>query len=213
MATRVTQEFVEAWYATNNADARVTQEFIEVWYAQNLAVSRVTDVKVEVLAREYQVDATRNQHAVFTDPASYPVPSTGGPTYTNLLRLAPRYQIDAQKFKTGGRDFRLKAQTKIYEFVITYDFLTVAEAATLDAHFISARGEWAGFDFVDPRSGSTFRNTHYAPDGLVSKPAQKRWAPAREVRLIWSSATGSIAAADSGDGWDTDTWDTNLFGQ
>lgn len=194
MAVRSTQAFIEVWYAANNATARSTQTFLEV------------------APREYVVDPTANQYAVIQAPAAFPLPSNGGPQYSNFLRLAPQYFVDVQKFKTGGRDFRLKTETKIYEWVIQYDFLTEADALILDNHFISARGQWAGFDLAEPRVGSTFQNVHYAPSGLVSKTAQKRWSPKREIKLTWSSATGSIAASDSGDEWDGDTWDSELFG-
>lgn len=192
---------------------RVTQAFIEVWYAINSSTARVTQQMIEVLAREYFVDDTINQELAILSPDSYPVPSLGGPTYSSLLALPPLYALNVQRFKTGGRDFRLKADAYILQWVIQYDFLTNANAATLDEHWVSARGHWAGFDFVDPRSGSTFRNVHYAPGGLEVKPGRKRWAPVREIKLIWSSASGSIEATDADDTWDSDTWDSALFGE
>lgn len=191
--------------------ARVSQQYLTAWYQANTSVARVSQQYLTVLQLPYAVDPCLTETNIL--PASqYPVPTAGGPQYSYLQKLADQYDTLSSQFATKGRDYRARSTQRIVRWLIEYDFFIVeADWETLYDHWISARGQWQGFDFRDPRSGSLYQNVHYAPDGFKMNPTPKRWSPKAEVNLIWFSASGSIAAPDA-DGWDSDTWDETLFG-
>ena len=116
------------------------------------------------------------------------------PTDAALLRLfemelPPEYPVTrSPAFGDGGRDFNLDAPVKIRQWRIRYALLSVAQAATLDAHADSARynsGEGSALSFsFTPRGGSTINNVRYAPGGYNRPEHNKEHAQSREVLLI-----------------------------
>ena len=211
MAARVTQTGIEV-YTIPPSNALVTQVAIEFYYQINAADAQVTQVAAETLARNYFVDDGLNQNLLLTAPSAYPLPAAGGPQYSMFLKLADEYAVTTQEFKTGNRHYNLDTSERIVRWKIRYDFLTEDEMLLLDAHWLSAKGQFFGFDFTDPRASITYQNAHYAPDSWTAGKHVKRWSPKREILIEWRSATGSIVAPEAGDGWDSDTWDVDLFG-
>lgn len=194
MANRVTQQALTVWYITNNANARVTQQSMSVlWFP-------------------HVTDECTNDAVLLTAPSAYPVPLLGGPQYTHLLRLPNKHDTLRARFPSGGADFRPRSPHFTAMWRIKYDFLSLADAAILDAHFIAARGSYFGFDFTDPRTNLRYTNVRIAPQGYRYVEHEKRAFPKREVELVWSSASGRIAGSGAEDTWDTDTWDSQLFG-
>lgn len=194
MANRITQQMLTVWYITNNAKARITQQSLtSLWFPQ---------VTNECL----------NDAALLTPPSAYPVPLLGGPQYSHFMRLANTYSTLSAKFATGGSDYRARNEHFVARWRFEYRFLSLDDAAILDAHFTAARGSFFGFEFTDPRTSLRYTNVRYAPGGYKFLEHEKRYFPIREVELMWTSAGGRIVGSGTSDTWDSSQWDASLFG-
>lgn len=122
--------------------------------------------------------------------AEYPLPSVSGSNPSPLLWLpvAPQqFQVDFTAFDDGGRDFKKQAGgTGILRWSLEYDGLTVALAAILDAHALSASLDQnglsaSGFNYRD-RDGTLYSNVHY--EKYEKPPWKKIWCQARKIQLV-----------------------------
>ena len=191
---------------------RVTQVGIEVFYQSNNSIARVTQAGLESLPREYIQEPQTNQHQTVTPPAAYPLPLNGGPQYSRFFKQADLFYATAQEFKTGNIHLKSDTEERVVRWLLQYDYLSETEALLLDNHWLSARGQFFGFDFTDPRSLLLYQNAHYAPDGWKAEKHNKRGFPRRAIVIEWRSATGSILTSSSSSTFDADTWDSSLFG-
>lgn len=192
---------------------RTTQQALTVFYLLNSAQARVTQQALTVLPLPYVQPSETNDDALLVPPGAFPMPAQGGPQYSRLVRRADEYLVDSVQFKTSGRDYRAHSQEYIRRWRIEYDmFENDAAAALLEAHWHAARGQFFGFDFTDPRTSQKFVNTHYDVNGLEFLATRRRWLQRRAVNLIWFSASGTIEGSAATGTWDSDTWDSALFG-
>ena len=208
-ALRVTQEALEAG-VKGAPPLRVTQLALEV-AVRPPATPRVTQLALEVATAACVLEPQRNSFLLI-QPTAFPLPSQGGPQYARFLKLARTYYITAQEFKTGNVHFRLDTEQYTERWQIIYQCLSEADALLLDNHWLSARGQYAGFYLYEPRESLIYTNVHYAADGWKAGKHRRRWSLLREINLIWQSATGSILPASAVDTWDAGTWDSSLFG-
>lgn len=212
MTVRSTQIGAEVWY-TPPSKARSTQLGVEVWYITNNADARSTQAGAEALQREYVTDDSLNQELILTAPTAFPLPSAGGPQYSLFYQHPAEFAILQNQFLTKGHHYRSRTTEKIVRWTIRYNFfLTDAALAQIEDHWHSARGQYFGFELADPRAGVVYTNVRYAQEGLKSVAHQKRFSPKREVNLIWRSAQGAIIAPSEEDTWNTNTWNSELFG-
>lgn len=122
----------------------------------------------------------------FGSPGVFPMPASGGPQYLYFRQMQPGYEeiTDRHDYDDGGASFVLRNDTAPIIFVLKYDGLSVAEAATLYAHRADAFGEAFGFSLTNPRTSQTYTNVHYAPDGW-KEDHTKTWINSLEITLIW----------------------------
>lgn len=130
------------------------------------------------------------------NPGAYPTPifygGPGGPEWSYYNPIEPQYPVDEYVNQNGSIDRLLwdDEGQAAREFEFSYNgLLSEADAAILDGHYDDAAGSFYGFTFVEPRTGVTYLNVHYAKDGFKrshEEGALGRQRQIREVRLIWS---------------------------
>lgn len=103
-----------------------------------------------------------------TPPLKYSVPP---PDYKSIT-VAHTYEDQGQSFNSTG-------DTAPQRWILEYNGLTAAQAATLDAHFASAKFTEA-FSFVD-RAGATQTNVRYLE---YEADHIKTWVNQRRVVLV-----------------------------
>lgn len=83
-------------------------------------------------------------------------PPASVPPFIKWERLADRYpMVEGPKFADGGMDTFLSSTTPIRRWRITYEGLTVAQAAILDAWFAANFGFHSAFTFTE-RDAATY---------------------------------------------------------
>src|SRR6185295_20096348 len=71
-------------------------------------------------------------------------------------------------FEDKGADHNLSADTPCQRWTFEYTHLTETQAKVLDDHYDSAKGQYLGFSFTEPRdypssgaTGATYTDVHY----------------------------------------------------
>lgn len=180
MTIRVTQTNAEAFISPDDVAARVTQVAVEAWVTP-ITAARVTFVGFEAWVSDAYVDPCGNPWELPT-VADYPLPPTG-PYPLFFHEDVPEFRTYGNEFADLRQEHAVNAQ-KIRRFTFTYDGLSPAEAAILDAHYESAKGEAFGFTVTLPRTLEVVQNVRYAPDGFKINEHEKAWSLPRTVTLI-----------------------------
>lgn len=98
-----------------------------------------------------------------------------------------QYKSEVYEYADGNADYLLWADVKTIIFYLEYEILTEADAATLDAHLASARGQHLGFSFYDWRASTMYTDVHYL--SYQRPPHKKKWIQSRSIQLIKRGAT------------------------
>lgn len=114
-------------------------------------------------------------------PAAFPLPSNGGPRYAHFAEVEGDWGEDQSQFKDGYvRSVSLQPSATRF-FDISWDGLSAAEAATLDAHWSSSRGGLA-FSLTLPTTGEVVSGVRYASYSRANH--RREWAQERSARLV-----------------------------
>ena len=106
------------------------------------------------------------------------------------------FMVTKTVYDDGGADYALQSGgVGVKRWIIRYDGLTLAQAALIDAHVVSAfysedDGSAYGFNFRDhipgtlwsDTTGTLYTGVHYAPGGY-RKGHTKTWIQSREIIL------------------------------
>lgn len=121
--------------------------------------------------------------------AEFPTQSLSGNNPQPLVwyQIPEEFQVGFTQYDDGGRDFKLQhGGGGIKRWSLTYDGLTEAQAAILDAHKDSAKinGDGLsanGFNYRD-RDGTLYANVRYEK---YERPAHsKKWIQSRNIQLV-----------------------------
>lgn len=110
--------------------------------------------------------------------------------------LPEEFVVGRTIFDDGGADYKLQnGGAGLKRWIIKYDGLTAAEAASLDAHLASTfysedEGSAVGFNMRhhvpgtswSDTSGTLYASVHYSPGGYKTVHS-KTWSNAREIVL------------------------------
>lgn len=120
----------------------------------------------------------------FGTPGAYPTPSGGGPRIAKLHQYQPAYGEVMEKhiYEDGGASYQTRNDEAPIRFLLEYTGLSLAEAATLDAHRADAFGEVYGFNFTNPRTTVAYTDVHY--DESFQEDHRKTWNNTRTIHLI-----------------------------
>lgn len=93
---------------------------------------------------------------------NYPTPEFGGPPIAVIQELPIEYPSVIEKiFKDEGASTGLSNANGVRRWLILHHGLFPAEATTLDNHNSSAKHNYEGFSFKNPRTGVTYTDVHY----------------------------------------------------
>jgi hypothetical protein len=107
-----------------------------------------------------------------------------GPRWNKMHIYQPEYDdvTDEHVYEDGGNSFVLRNDSAPIVFLCEYQpNLSAVNAGILDAHRAEAFGKAFGFDFLDPRTGTTYTNVHYLE---WSEDHARTWRQSRIVKLI-----------------------------
>lgn len=182
MAGRITQIADEVLVQPDGNAARVTQIAVEAFIGITTAKARMTQGALEVLISALNDDTCYNAWTL-PSPSAYPMPAAGGPQYTFFEQQTADWHTRRQEFADGGAAYRTNLSTAILRWVIEYEGLSEIDAAVLDDHYNTARGD-AGFTFslTDPRTATVHTGVRY--QAMETGTHQKKWAQTRRVILI-----------------------------
>ena len=111
---------------------------------------------------------------------TYPA-EPAGPLHLKLNDLAPQYFVVVKEFKDGGANLGLVNSNSVLRWEFTYDGLTNAEGAVLDAHYVEAQGTFGGFNFRHPRTLVLYSNVRYES---YEADHSKIWSQSRRTVLV-----------------------------
>lgn len=114
-------------------------------------------------------------------PSSFPLPSNGGPQYAYFDEMEPDWGGFSSKFSDGSERFNTIQTVPTRRFVIEWDSLTAAQAASLDAHWESTRGGLS-FTFVHPRTAEVITGVRYSK--YSRNPHRVSWIQNRSAELM-----------------------------
>jgi len=157
--------------------ARVTQISLEELHLATAAKARVTQIALEVLI----LPGADNCAASWTlpTPAAFPSVATIRPAYFDELQ--GDWGEFGQSFGDLFPSFATLQADKVRIFILRYEGLSAADAATLDAHYTSTRGGLS-FQFTQPRTSEVLAGVRYAEAPTADHI--KTWAQSRNIRLV-----------------------------
>lgn len=178
---RITQSGAEVLAAPDTIKARITQAAAEAVVAStDTRQVRVTQVAVEAVVSSVFMDACENPWSIPT-PSQFPIPAVSSIPYNFFIEDAPEFRYFNQKFPDLHEDFNLNAGI-IRRWRFEYQGLSEADAATLDAHYESAKSSAFGFGFTNPRTAEVLSSVRY--DKYTVGDHEKKWAGNRSIVLI-----------------------------
>lgn len=122
--------------------------------------------------------------------SEFPLPSVNSSYPPPLItyELPERFQVDSVQYDDGGRDVKLQhGGNGIKSWVLTYDGLTEAQVAILDAHMLAAKLPDDGpsgnsFNFRDPKTATLYTGVRYRTYERAAH--QKKWSQSRSIQLV-----------------------------
>lgn len=114
--------------------------------------------------------------------ARFPDETYGGPRCLKVVPVTPLYAAKSLIFEDGSASFNLHGPCAVEGWILTYAGLTPVEAATLDAHYNSARKAYE-FWFYDRNTKRIYDHVFYK-DYKVVKHTRYWNTVGRQIELV-----------------------------
>jgi hypothetical protein len=108
-----------------------------------------------------------------------------GPDHLILRDLVPEYSVTIKEFKDKGRSYGQINTANAQRWELIYNGLTAAQAATLDAHYVDAQGQFESFSFRHPRTSVLHTDVHYES---FERSHEKIWSQSVRIVLVKTPA-------------------------
>lgn len=109
------------------------------------------------------------------------------PTSVTASSITPGYRdfaVQRIEYEDQGFDTNLDGKATCRTWAIEFLFLSEAQAAVLDGHFMEAKSSDGEFVFLDPYTDLSYAGVRYELEEYKAERHLKSWAPIRKALLF-----------------------------